>query len=175
MPKASADLPLPTSPPRTTRPPVRSPPPSILSTVGNPVGTVSPAGAPSARASIRRNSCERGEMSGGRLTPIDDGEPLKSDWGVPAASAGSASPYKPVPGPVDRVTFFTMQRRHRRASWRFSALAIVAVLLTGFPLSILITPLLYAIVLLVGEITQASWLAQIHELPLLFPHALAFL
>jgi Zn-dependent protease with chaperone function len=68
-----------------------------------------------------------------------------------------------------------MQRRHRRASWRFSALAIVAVLLTGFPLSILITPLLYAIVLLVGEVTQAHWLAQIHELPLLFPHALAFL
>jgi len=91
---------------------------------------------------------------------------------VPVATQ---SPYKPVPGPVDRVTFFTMQRRHRRASWRFSALAIVAVVLTGFPLSILITPLLYAIVLLIGEITQARWLAQIHELPLLFPHALAFL
>jgi len=91
---------------------------------------------------------------------------------VPVATQ---SPYKPVPGPVDRVTFFTMQRRHRRASWRFSALAIVAVLLTGFPLSILITPVLYAVVLLIGEITQAHWLAQIHELPLLFPHALAFL
>jgi Zn-dependent protease with chaperone function len=91
---------------------------------------------------------------------------------VPVAAP---SPYKPIPGPVDRVTFFTMQRRHRRASWRFSALAIVAVFLTGLPLSILITPLLYAIALLVGEVTSARWLAQLHDLPLLFPHALAFL
>ena len=68
-----------------------------------------------------------------------------------------------------------MQRRHRRASWRFSALAIVAVFLTGFPLSILITPLLYAIALIVGEISRASWLARLHDVPLLFPHAAAFL
>lgn len=85
------------------------------------------------------------------------------------------SPYKPIPGPVDRVTFFTMQRRHRRASWRFSAAAIAAVFLTGLPLSILITPLLYAIALVVGEATNARWLAQLHDVPLLFPHVLAFL
>jgi Zn-dependent protease with chaperone function len=91
---------------------------------------------------------------------------------VPVAAQ---SPYKPIPGPVDRVTFFTMQRRHRRASWRFSALAIVAVFLTGLPLSILITPLLYAVALFIGEVTGARWLAELHDLPLLFPHALAFL
>jgi len=91
---------------------------------------------------------------------------------VPVAAP---SPYKPIPGPVDRVSFFSMQRRHRRASWRFSALAIAAVFLTGLPLSILITPLLYAVALLVGEVTNARWLAQIHDVPLLFPHALAYL
>ncbi|HTD60642.1 MAG TPA: hypothetical protein VK679_08315, partial [Gemmatimonadaceae bacterium] len=83
--------------------------------------------------------------------------------------AAAQSPYKPIPGPVDRVTFFTMQRRHRRASWRFSAAAIAAVFLTGLPLSILITPLLYAVALLVGEVTNARWLAQLHDVPLLFP------
>jgi Zn-dependent protease with chaperone function len=85
------------------------------------------------------------------------------------------SPYKPIPGPVDRVTFFSMQRRHRRASWRFSAAAIAAVFLTGLPLSILITPLLYAVALLVAEVTRSPWLTELHNVPLLFPHALAFL
>ncbi len=98
---------------------------------------------------------------------------------VPAAP----SPYKPVPGPADRVTFFTMQRRHRRASWRFSALAIAAVVLTGLPLSIIITPLLYAIVLLVsaganaihpGAIPPRFWdVAQ--TLPAIVPHTMALL
>jgi len=76
-----------------------------------------------------------------------------------------------------------MQRRHRRASWRFSALAIAAVLLTGLPLSIIITPLLYAVVLVVSAIVNAidprlippsTW-TRLHELPLLMPHALQFL
>src|SRR5579872_7137317 len=76
-----------------------------------------------------------------------------------------------------------MQRRHRRASWRFSALAIAAVLVTGLPLSSIVSPLLYALALVVSEIINAinptlipssTW-TKLHELPLLMPHALAFL
>jgi Zn-dependent protease with chaperone function len=76
-----------------------------------------------------------------------------------------------------------MQRRYRRASWQFSALAIAAVILTGLPLSIIVTPLLYAFALVASAVINAidstlippgTWKA-LHDLPLMFPHALAFL
>jgi Zn-dependent protease with chaperone function len=62
----------------------------------------------------------------------------------------TAQGYRPVPGPADRTTFFEAQRRHRRASRRFSAIAAIAVLLTGMPLSIVLTPFVYAVVLVGG-------------------------
>src|SRR5688572_33268134 len=63
MAREKADLPLPTSPPRTTRSPRRTPPPRILSRLGNPVAIVSGDSAPSATASARTRTCEIGEMS----------------------------------------------------------------------------------------------------------------
>lgn len=66
IPKASADLPLPTSPPSTTRSPRRMPPPSQRSTLGKPVATVSPDGCPSEARSTRFMTREIGEMSFGR-------------------------------------------------------------------------------------------------------------
>lgn len=43
-----------------------------------------------------------------------------------------------------RETFYEAQRRHRRASWRFTALSAVAVILVGLPLSALVSPVLTA-------------------------------
>jgi Zn-dependent protease with chaperone function len=69
-----------------------------------------------------------------------------------------------VPGPVDRVHFLDEQRRNRRASWRFSVFALAAAVLSGLPLSILLSPLLFGLTLvifhgvdLVAPIPASAW------------------
>ena len=70
------------------------------------------------------------------------------------SAAADPNVYRPVPGPVDRITFFEAQRRHRRASRRFSVVAAAAVVLTGLPLSIVITPFVYALALIAGYVVN---------------------
>ncbi|MBX6331661.1 MAG: M48 family metalloprotease [Gemmatimonadaceae bacterium] len=95
----------------------------------------------------------------------------------PSARPGAASAYAPTPGPVDRVTFFEEQRRNRRQSWRFAVLGAIAVVVTGIPVSIIVTPYLYAFVLLVGHVTNAirplppATMQRLHDVAYLFPHA----
>lgn len=60
----------------------------------------------------------------------------------------------PVPGPVDRESFFEAQRRHRRATWRLSAVCVAAVAIMGIPLSLVLTPVLYALVLLFAHLVD---------------------
>lgn len=60
-----------------------------------------------------------------------------------------------IPGPVDRVHFEDEQRRYRRKSWRFSAFAAFAAVTTGIPACIVVTPLIYAFVLLIAYIINA--------------------
>ena len=64
----------------------------------------------------------------------------------------SPAPDAAVPGPIDRVHFFDDQRRNRRASWRFSVFAVVAVALSGLPLCLLISPLLFGATLIAVHI-----------------------
>lgn len=66
--------------------------------------------------------------------------------------AGTAS--LSVPGPVDRVHFLDDQRRNRRASWRFSVFAVVAVALSGLPLCILISPILFGFLVVVAHVVD---------------------
>ena len=61
----------------------------------------------------------------------------------------------PVPGPADRVHFLDEQRRYRRATRRFTALAALAVLITGIPACIVVTPLVFTIVMTIGHIINA--------------------
>src|SRR5688572_2429002 len=61
----------------------------------------------------------------------------------------------PIPGPVDRVHFLDEQRRYRKASRRFSLLAMLAVLITSLPACIVVTPLVFTIVLTIGHIANA--------------------
>ncbi|HET7271838.1 MAG TPA: hypothetical protein VFI90_12205, partial [Rubrobacter sp.] len=63
-------------------------------------------------------------------------------------------PRSSVPGPVDRESFFEAQRRHRRATWRLSAVCVAAVAIMGIPLSLVLTPLLYAFVLLLAHLVD---------------------
>jgi Zn-dependent protease with chaperone function len=61
-----------------------------------------------------------------------------------------------LPGPADREHFLDAQRRSRRASWRAAVFAPVAVAAAGVPLCAVLTPALYAPLLLVGQLAQAA-------------------
>ena len=67
----------------------------------------------------------------------------------------TASPQTSIPGPANRVHFEDEQRRYRRKSWRFSAFAALAAVLTGIPACIVVTPLVYSFALLVAYIINA--------------------
>jgi Zn-dependent protease with chaperone function len=51
----------------------------------------------------------------------------------------------------DPETFFHAQRRNRRATWRMSGLGVFAALIMGIPLTLALTPLVYAGTLIVAE------------------------
>src|SRR5215212_4045848 len=80
-------------------------------------------------------------------------------------------------GPVDRVHFADEQRRYRRKSWRFTAFAALAVLTTGIPACIVVTPLIYAVVLVgayivnvFSPLSPATW-ASLQRLAEAIPRA----
>jgi heat shock protein HtpX len=93
-------------------------------------------------------------------------------------SARSVEPgSRHVPGPVDRVHFLDEQQRYRRASRRFSLLALVGVLVTGIPACIVVTPIVFTIVLIIGHIVNAiapisqdTW-ARLRDSILVMPRA----
>ena len=51
-------------------------------------------------------------------------------------------------------TFFRAQKRNRRATWRMSALGIFAAFIMGIPLTLALTPLVYAVTLIVADIVD---------------------
>ena len=67
----------------------------------------------------------------------------------------AAAPQTSIPGPEDRVHFEDEQRRYRRKSWRFSAFAAFAAVLTGIPACVVVTPLVYSFALLIAYIINA--------------------
>jgi Zn-dependent protease with chaperone function len=52
-------------------------------------------------------------------------------------------------------TFFKAQKRNRRATWRMSALSGFAAFMMGVPLTLVLTPLLYAVTLVVADIINS--------------------
>ncbi|HET7873064.1 MAG TPA: hypothetical protein VFL42_11175, partial [Terriglobales bacterium] len=52
----------------------------------------------------------------------------------------------------DPETFFKAQKRNRRATWRMSALSAFAAFIMGIPLTLVLTPLLYVITLVIADI-----------------------
>lgn len=53
---------------------------------------------------------------------------------------------------ADRESFFDAQRRNRRATWRTSVFCALSALVMGIPLTLVITPLLYGLALVVADI-----------------------
>jgi Zn-dependent protease with chaperone function len=68
-------------------------------------------------------------------------------------SQGSSPARAPV-GSKAPESFFTAQKRNRRACWRITAVCYVAALILGLPLTLVITPLIYAVTLVVAEIVN---------------------
>src|SRR5260370_29707124 len=64
---------------------------------------------------------------------------------------GTARPFSPR----DPETFFRAEKRTRRATWRMSALCVFAAFIMGVPLTLVLTPLLYAATLLMAEIINS--------------------
>src|SRR5437762_1633028 len=56
------------------------------------------------------------------------------------------------PGPRDPETFYNAQKRNRRATWRMTTLSAMAALIMGVPLTLVLTPVMYAGTLLVADI-----------------------
>jgi Zn-dependent protease with chaperone function len=54
--------------------------------------------------------------------------------------------------PRNPETFFAAQKRNRRATWRMSALSVFAAFIMGIPLTLVLTPLLYALTLIAAQI-----------------------
>lgn len=54
--------------------------------------------------------------------------------------------------PRDRESFLDAQQRNRRATWRLSALCVLAAVVMGIPLALTVTPLLYAVALIAADI-----------------------
>ncbi len=74
-----------------------------------------------------------------------------------AIMAANATSTRFAGGPRDREGFFDAQRRNRRATWRLSAASVLATIVMGIPVALAITPMLYAVVLLLAEILNL-WL-----------------
>ena len=55
-------------------------------------------------------------------------------------------------GPRNPETFFAAQKRNRRATWRMSVLCGFAAVIMGIPLTLVLTPLLYALTLAIAEV-----------------------
>ncbi len=60
----------------------------------------------------------------------------------------------------DPETFFRAQKRNRRATWRMSALGVFAAFLMGVPLTLVLTPLIYA-----GSLVAADIINYFSPLP----------
>lgn len=52
----------------------------------------------------------------------------------------------------DPETFFKAQKRNRRATWRMSALSTLAAFIMGIPLTLVLTPLMYAVTLFIADV-----------------------
>lgn len=65
-----------------------------------------------------------------------------------------------VVGPADREGFFAAQRRYRRQTWRLVVFCHLAAVVGCVPASIVLSPLVFAVLLLLGRLAElAGWLS----------------
>lgn len=77
---------------------------------------------------------------------------MTTDLPRPAEPVPARAEWRAIPGPVDRESFEHAQRRHRRASRRWTLGVALAVALLGIPLSAAISPLILAVATIVVDL-----------------------
>jgi Zn-dependent protease with chaperone function len=90
----------------------------------------------------------------GIATPPVEPQVVQTAPTPPRTRADEPSLYAPVLGPADRESFFAAQRRHRRATWKLTAGSGVAAIVTGIPLSLVLTPIIFAAILILTRLLQ---------------------
>lgn len=82
----------------------------------------------------RTAAASAGAGAGAGAVPNGDAPPPERAWDLV---------YRPIPGPVDRESFFDAQRRYRRQTWRQTLVCALAAIVAGVPLSLILTPFIY--------------------------------
>jgi Zn-dependent protease with chaperone function len=72
------------------------------------------------------------------------------------ATGASHGVMPPISGPADRELFFAAQARNRRAAGRLTARAALGVALMGVPMSAVISPLVYAAVIILNDLVSLA-------------------
>ena len=93
-------------------------------------------------------------LPGMAAPPAPEPQIVQTAPSQPRARVDEASVYAPVLGPVDRESFFAAQRRHRRATWKLTAGSAVAAVVTGVPLSFVLTPIVFAVILILTRLVH---------------------
>ena len=57
-------------------------------------------------------------------------------------------------GRADRVSFFEEQARHRRSTWRLAGASVLAIVLAGLPLSLVVTPLVFLVIIVLTKLSS---------------------
>lgn len=81
--------------------------------------------------------------------PAQQAEPAQRPAPRPRAQQAE---YAHIPGPVNRESFFAAQRRHRRATWKLTAACAFAAIVTGIPLSLALTPVIFVVVVILTRL-----------------------
>jgi Zn-dependent protease with chaperone function len=109
---------------------------------GTPLGPIVAASAATAGVVAVPDSVE---------TPVVDTGPSSTFAPPPPRPVRE---YAPILGPADRESFFAAQRRHRRATWKLTAVCALAAVVTGIPLSLALTPVIYALVVIITKLVD---------------------
>ncbi|HYI14366.1 MAG TPA: M48 family metalloprotease [Thermomicrobiales bacterium] len=91
-------------------------------------------------------------LPGMAAPPAPEPQVVQTAPSQPRAHVDEPSLYAPVLGPANRENFFAAQRRHRRATWKLTAGSAVAAIFTGIPLSFVLTPIVFAVILILTRL-----------------------
>lgn len=116
-------------------PPAGEPPAAMPPTTAAAIAAAFPAGIPGMPAS-----------------PANPPQTVQTAPTLPRIRPHEPSVYAPVLGPADRESFFAAQRRHRRATWKLTVGSAAAAIVTGIPLSFVLTPIVFAAILILTRV-----------------------
>lgn len=83
-------------------------------------------------------------------------EPAAEAPGPTTTTTHNDAAYPNIAGPADRATFQSEQARRRRRTWRLTAVCALAAVLTGVPASLVFTPVVLTLALLLTKLAQIT-------------------